>query len=519
MPGQLCEGEDSFHGCGVMTQFACNGSFRLKPGVRLIGEAGGGIVLRDSPLRALRVNRAGFAVLERCREGFSFGEHGDIEAGERGKSLAALLDRLCQTGLVEWLPPANHDEPFVTVVTAVYNRAREIGACLESLLSLDYPADKLEIIVVDDGSCDDTCGVVSGYDVKLISLPENRGQSAARNQGVREARGEIVAFTDSDCIAGPRWLKDLLPYFADGRNVLVGGYVASYYRESLLDRYEEVNSPLNMGEETVFGAGAESDFYVPTCNMLVRKDAYVQVGGLDEEMRVGEDVDLCWRLKEHGHRLVYVPKGVVSHKHRNRFLQGFMRRFQYGESEPVLYLNHASITKRYPRQPLGMALLVCCIAALLTQQILFIPAIVLIPLVESLFRKIRYERRMNVALTFRQVLRATLEKHYQLSLHLCRHVVRYYLLLMGLLVILFPQTACAVAGLILLPSLAQYLGKKPRLNFGIFLLFFLAEQAFYQAGVFRSCVNLRSFRPYRLVFSDVRRPAGSTMISRPQGLN
>ncbi len=501
-----------------MQHFAINGCFRLKPGVRLIGDAEGGIILRESPLRALRVNRSGFAVLERCREGFSFEEPTGPGTGLQGKSAAALLDRLCQTGLVEWIPPADHDQPFVSVVVAVYNRAHEIGACLESLLSLDYPPNGFEIIVVDDGSCDDTCNVVSGYDVKLIALPENRGQSAARNHGVREALGEIVAFVDSDCIVDPGWLKDLVPYFRDGRNVLVGGYVASFYRESLLDRYEEVNSPLNMGEETVVGAGAESDFYVPTCNMLVRKEAYVRVGGLNEQMRVGEDVDLCWRLKEHGFRLVYVPKGVVSHKHRNRLLEGFKRRFQYGESEPVLYLNHLSITKHYPWQPVSMVVLGCCIAALATLQILLIPAAALILLVESFVRKNRYQGLMNVTLSSGKVLRATLEKHFQLSLHLCRHVVRYYLPVMGVLVVVFPQSAPAVAGVILFPSLVQYFLKKPRLNFGAFLLFFLAEQAFYQAGVFRSCVNLRSFRPYRLVFTGVRRRAGSTIAckaSRP----
>jgi len=501
-----------------MTHFAINGRFTFKSGVRLIEDATGGVILREAPLRALRVNTSAFAILQRCRQGFSFQDANSAVTGLAGKSVVTLLDRLCQTGLLEWTPPDDHYEPFVSVIVAVYNRAHEIGACLESLLALDYSPSKLEIIVVDDGSNDDTRDVVSGYDVKLITQPENRGQSAARNRGVNMARGEIVAFVDSDCIADPGWLKGLVPYFQDGRNVLVGGYVASFYHESLLDRYEEVKSPLNMGEETVVGAGAGSDFYVPTCNMLVRRDKYVQVGGLDEQMRVGEDVDLCWRLKEHGYRLVYVPKGVVRHKHRNQILEGFKRRFQYGESEPVLYLTHGSIAKHYPWQPVCMIVLGACIAALVTQQVLFLPAIALVLLADSLLRKNRYERQMNVTLTLWQILRATLEKHFQLSYHLCHHVVRYYLLVMGVLAIIVPQIAPAVAGLILFPSLAQYFQKKPRLNFGAFLFFFLAEQAFYQAGVFWACLNLRSFRPYRLVFTGVRDGARNAVVckaSRP----
>ncbi len=500
-----------------MTNVEINGRFTFKPGVRLFADATGGLIFREAPLRALRVNRSAFKILQRCRDGLSLQDATTSGTGLTQQSVVTLLDRLCQIGLMEWIPPDDHDEPSISVIVAVYNRAYEIGACLESLLSLDYPPSKLEIIVVDDGSSDDTRRIVSGYDVKLISQPENRGQSAARNRGVRTARGEIVAFVDSDCIADPGWLKDLVPYFRDGRNVLVGGYVASYYSESLLDRYEEVKSPLNMGEETVVGVGAGSDFYVPTCNMLVRREEYLQVGGLNEDMRVGEDVDLCWRLKEHGSRLVYVPKGVVRHKHRNHLLECFKRRFQYGESEPMLYLTHGSIAKHYPWQPVCMIVLGGCITALLVQQFFLLPAVALVLLADTLLRKNRYGRQMNVTLTLRQVLRATLEKHFHLSYHLCHHVVRYYLLVMGVLAIIFPQVAPAVIGVILMPSLAQYFQKKPRLNFGAFLLFFLAEQAFYQTGVFWACLHLRSFRPYRLVFTGVRRQAPGAKNRRMQG--
>ncbi|MDQ7781751.1 MAG: mycofactocin biosynthesis glycosyltransferase MftF [Desulfomonilaceae bacterium] len=497
-----------------MTRVEIHGHFSLMPGVRLIGDAKGGVILRDDPLRAIRINGSAFEILEKCRQGFSFQDWNGSLSGSARTSMVKLLDRLCETGLMEWTPPEDPYEPSVSLIVAVYNRAGEIGACLDSLLSLEYPRSGLEIIVVDDGSRDGTCDVVSAYDVKLIVHPENRGQSAARNRGAKDARGDIIAFVDSDCIATPEWLRDLVPYFRDERNVLVGGYVASFYTESLLDRYEEVQSPLNMGEETVVGAGVESDFYVPTCNMLVRRDTYLEVGGLNEDMRVGEDVDLCWRLKEHGHRLVYVPKGVVRHKHRNRLLEGFTRRFQYGESEPELYLAHRSIAKHYPWQPLCMVVLGLCIAALVTREVLFLPAIAVMLIAEVFLRKDRYERLMNVTLTARQVLRAVAEKHVLLTDHLCRHVVRYYLPVLGALAIIIPQAVPVVIGVILLPSAAQYFRKKPRLNFGTFLLFFLAEQAFYQTGVLWACLRLRSFRPYRLVFTGVRGRPRSGMVCK-----
>jgi mycofactocin glycosyltransferase len=366
------------------------------------------------------------------------------------------------------------------------------------LLSLDYPVSKREIIVVDDASEDHTRAVVGQWDVNLIPLASNLGQSAARNRGAAAARGEIIACIDSDCTAEPSWLRDLVPYFQDSRNVLVGGFVDSFYRETRLDRYEEALSPLNMGQAALVGSGSASDFYVPTCNMLVRRDVYLQVGGLDETLRVGEDVDLCWRLKEKGYRLLYVPKGHVKHKHRNRFLATFRRRFDYGTSEPVLYAAHRDVVKRFPWQHSCMALLFTCVAGLLTEQILFVPIGCIVLLADTLFKRSSYKKQMDVALAFRTVFRATAEKHVHLLYHLSHHIVRYYLLVLVTLAILFKPLIPVVTVLLLFPALVQFFKKNPRIGFPWFLFFFAVEQIFYQVGVFWGSLRQRSFRPYRL---------------------
>ncbi len=475
------------------------GSFHLQPGTKLIPCGQGGIVFRSRPLRALKVNASAFDLLAGCRNGLSLNEE-TIGALVPLKSALSLFDRLCQADLLEWKPPDDKFEPFVSIVVAVYNRAGEIGACIESLLKLSYPRAKREIIVVDDGSTDDTSAVVSQYDVRLITQGENKGQSAARNAGVAEARGEIVAFIDSDCIAEPGWLHELVPYFKDSRNALVGGYVASFFRESCLDRYEEAKSPLNMGETMLTGSGEESDFYVPTCNMLIKKDVYLQAGGLDEGLRVGEDVDFCWKLKEKGFRLVYVPKGRVRHKHRNRFGETFKRRFDYGTSEPVLYARHKAIFKHYPLQPSCMAVFFLCAWGLIAQQPLIAPAAGLIFLWDVISKKRFYEERVGVDLTFRTMLRATAVRYFELFYHLTHHLVRYYVLLMIALAFLFVPIIPLIAALVLFPPLVQFFKKKPRLSFPVFVILFLVEQASYQMGAFWGCVKQRSFRIYRLVF-------------------
>ncbi len=498
-----------------MTDAIPQGRFFLRPGIRLIHGKNGGVLLQSAPLRALRLNAAAFEILTRCQTGFHPAECTSAGAGLPRESVFPFLDSLWQAGFLDWRPAAGAFEPCVSIVIPVYNRASEIGACLEALLALNYPPDKREIIVVDDGSTDETPAVVRNYRVKLIELFQNRGQSAARNVGAAAATGEIIAFIDSDCIADPDWLHELLPYFQDIRVALAGGYVDSFYQESWLDRYEEVQSPLNMGKEGAFGTSAASDFYVPTCNVLIRKNAYMKAGGLDEGLRLGEDVDLCWRLKGKGHRLLYVPRGRVRHKHRNRFWDIFTRRFDYGTSEAFLFTRHKQVRKKFPWKPAALGFLGLLCLCLLTGSPLLLPLAGLIWIGSSWHSKIQMQKKIGVLLRFRDLLGATLKEYLACAFYLSYHFVRYYLLLMIILALSFPGVAALLGTLILFPVTIEYLRKVPRLVFPLYLFFFLMEQAFYQMGVFWGCVKTRSYKPYHLVFTIPRQSTGSNRTGRP----
>jgi hypothetical protein len=102
------------------------------------------------------------------------------------------------------------DWPFVSIIVPVYNGSRSIDALLTSLLALDYPADRCEILIVDNKSTDDTCERVQRYPVTLLEETEIQSSYAARNRGIRAAKGGIIAFTDADCVADPDWLRNLL---------------------------------------------------------------------------------------------------------------------------------------------------------------------------------------------------------------------------------------------------------------------------------------------------------------------
>ncbi|MGC8660279.1 MAG: mycofactocin biosynthesis glycosyltransferase MftF [Desulfomonilaceae bacterium] len=482
-----------------------HGLYYLNSKVRLISLNGYGVIVKESPFRIFRVNMGAIRLLQKCRDGLDV--HSEVEFAKAGvsKALFPFLDRFVAAGVLEWVPSKNLKMKFVSVIVPVYNRAKDIRSCLESLSKVDYPRNALEIIVVDDNSSDETVETVKNYPVKLIVQRQNLGQSAARNAGVMAAKGEILAFIDSDCIAQPNWLRELLPHFDDPRNVLVGGYVDSYYKATALDRYEEANSALNMGAKSAVGFGKESDFYVPTCNMLVRREAYLKVGGLDDRMRVGEDVDLCWRLKAHGYRLVYVPTGRIAHKHRNRFFETFKRRYEYGVSEPVLYMKHQHIIKRFPVQPPGLAVLLAIILGSIERSFWSLPLAISVVLWDSLTNWRRYQKQIGMPLQLGKILRATIEKHSNYIFYLTRHLIRYYLLIMMVVAIIFPPVSLAVAILILFPSFVEFVRKRPQISFPVFLFYFLAEQAYYQAGVFASCVRENSFRPYRIRFRRSRK--------------
>ncbi|MGQ9920313.1 MAG: mycofactocin biosynthesis glycosyltransferase MftF [Desulfobacca sp.] len=471
------------------------GRLSLKPGYQLLPTPDGGVLLWRAPLRALRCNAAAFQLLQQCQEGFLIRPESSPPA-----PVCRFLDTLWQAKLLAWQPRVAADLPQISIIVPVFNRVQGIADCLQALLALAYPADKREIIVVDDGSQDGTPDQVRHYPVKLLALERNRGQAAARNIGAAAAQGEILAFIDSDCIADPQWLRELVPYFQDERVVLVGGYVAAYYQHSWLDRFEEVQSPLNMGREMILGVGASSDFYVPTCNVLIRKEAYRRVGGLNEQLRVGEDVDLCWRLKAQGHHLLYVPKGKVRHQHRDRFWQAFRRRFDYGTSEAFLFTKHRGVRKKFPWKPAEAVLALLWALLLLTGAWQLVVGVAAVWLGHAWQQRRLLQNKIGVALPWRLLLMATLKEELAWLFFGSYHLQRYYLVPLCLFIFLWPHAGVLVAVLVLLPLTLEYLRRRPRLPFVVYGTFFLAEQISYQMGVFWGCVKAWSFSPYHLNF-------------------
>lgn len=409
--------------------------------------------------------------------------------------LEIFLNGLVRKGFLEQEGssiPAQY--PYVSVIIPVRNRPGEIAACLQSLSWLDYPREKMEIIVIDDASDDNTPDVVSTFPVHLIPLKERRQASCCRNLAAQRAHGEILAFLDSDCVADPLWLRELIPAFSDPSNGAVGGTVDSYYNKKGLDCYEKVKSSLNMGSWPKSSREVNHCFYLPSCNLLVRRNLFVQLKGFRENMHVGEDVDFCWRLQDQGNHIEYRPVGTVYHRHRNTVGQFCARRFDYGTSEPLLQKSHNKRIKQFlfPLPAAGFWGVVLLSIILRSLPLLGLSGLVL--LTDSLITFSRI-RQKHIPLYVTYILWATFRGYCAFVYHCCAFVSRYYLLWALVVCIVSPVVAALMFGAHLVTGIGEYFIKKPRLGLLSFLLFFTVDQLSYQVGVWWGCLKRLCFSP------------------------
>jgi GT2 family glycosyltransferase len=220
--------------------------------------------------------------------------------------------------------------PRISVIVCTYNGEQTLRSCFEGLKRLDYPA--YEVIVVNDGSTDATAEITRSYGLRLIST-ENQGLANARNEGLRAATGEIVAYIDSDAYPDPHWLSHLAVSFMKSSHAGVGGpnipppdggHVAACV----------ANAP--GGPTHVLLSDREAE-HIPGCNMAFRKASLDVIGGFDPQFRVaGDDVDICWRLQDQGWTVGFSPGALVWHHRRDHVRAYLKQQNEYGKAEALL---------------------------------------------------------------------------------------------------------------------------------------------------------------------------------------
>jgi mycofactocin system glycosyltransferase len=299
---------------------------QLDPSTRVL--AGGAVVLGGQPARLLRLTPAGASLVCAWREGE------DVAGGAAGTRLAA---RLVSAGLAHPIPDAGEwTTADVAVVIPARDRAGLLAACLARL----GPAG--EIVVVDDGSADASAiaAVAVEGGARVVRHARPCGPAAARNTGAAASRAPFVAFLDSDTRALDGWLEALLGHLADPAVAAVAPRIAVPAGRGAVSAYEAVRSPLDLGEVPGLVGPGRRIAFVPAAALLVRRHALTAIGGFDPALRVGEDVDLVWRLVREGWAVRYEPSARVHHPHRARPAAWLTQRVAYGSSAGALARRH-----------------------------------------------------------------------------------------------------------------------------------------------------------------------------------
>ncbi len=253
-------------------------------------------------------------------------------------------------------------ERMVSVVVPAYNAEKTVEACLRSLLDQTVPSSDYEVLLVDDGSTDRTGALAQQFPIRYFHQ-ENRGPAAARNLGVENARGDIILFTDSDCVAKRDWVESMTRPFENGD---IGGVKGAYRTEQkgLVARFAQVEF-----EERyeLLNKHTYIDF-VDSYSAAFRTSDFLKAGGFDTSFprANNEDTELSYKLARMGCRMVFVPEAIVYHRHPDSIWKYFRLKFSRGYWRMVVYRRYPekmvkdSYTPQSLKLQILLAFLVCC---------------------------------------------------------------------------------------------------------------------------------------------------------------
>ncbi|MEV1025285.1 mycofactocin biosynthesis glycosyltransferase MftF [Streptomyces sp. NPDC050264] len=324
----------------AVRQSAPSGAPSLPPGFTVLLDArtkvldDGAALLGGAPTtRLLRLTPRARALLDGRRV---------LRVTEKERASAVLADRLLDLGLAhpvaDRLPTA--PDTRCTYVIPVRDRPQQLNRLLACI-----PQDSGEVIVVDDASHDRAAveAVAARHGARLIPLPRNVGPAGARNAGLRHVRTPFVVFVDSDIVLNEATVPTLLRHFSDPRVGVAVPRITGLHSPgsgglTWIGRYEHARSSLDLGERPALVHPGSFVSWASTACVVARTECLGD--GFDERMRVGEDVDLGWRVIERGWRMRYEPQATAAHEHRTDFRDWLTRKAFYGTGAHPLAERH-----------------------------------------------------------------------------------------------------------------------------------------------------------------------------------
>ena len=434
------------------------------------------VIAGGSPARLVRLTPAGRDALDAALSGRPGG----------GPAATRLIERLVAAGL---LHPVGGTESLrvgrVSFVLPIRDAARWLRPLIAAL------APEGEVIVVDDGSRDGSGAIARAEGARVMPNRGLPGPSGARNTGLAAARTELVAFVDGDVHPTAGWLRPLVPLFADGRVALAGPRVASAAGPSLVERYERSSSPLDLGAHPGLVGPGRRLTYLPSAALVARRAALLEVGGFDEDLRIGEDVDLVWRLVKRGRTVRYAPESVVEHRPRGSLVALAQQRYTYGRSAALLERRHPG----------------CASALQLTPQtaVIWLAAAALGPVAAaSAFAASTLSASLSTGGT-REVVALAADGHLRAGRHVARVLIREWLPGTALASLVSRRARRLALGALAVHGMASRAGDD-RLNPLVHVAVLALDATAYSAGLWRGVIGERSLGAVSV--RRMTRPAG-----------
>lgn len=249
--------------------------------------------------------------------------------------------------------------PSVSLIIASYQRPQQLVECLANLEMLDYPRERLEIIVIDDGSTPPYAPLLQDLSERLPLLmlrQKNGGPSVARNAGASHSSGELLAFTDDDCYPRPDWLKILVVRQQQVPEAMIGGYTMNGLVEN---PYASASQRLIDILYAHYNADPQQARFFTGNNMLMRRVDFEAVGGFSPLFRqaAAEDRNICARWLASGRPLIYVPEAQILHRH-NLNLRKFWRQHMLYARGAIRFQRSLTVEELPRRFEVGLHLLI-----------------------------------------------------------------------------------------------------------------------------------------------------------------
>jgi glycosyltransferase involved in cell wall biosynthesis len=222
------------------------------------------------------------------------------------------------------------DLPIFSIIIPTYERHAQLATCLQSLTRLDYPLEKFEVIVVDDGGVRSLEGVIEEFrgrlDVRLFTQ-KNTGPAGARNYGAAQARGKFLAFTDDDCEPDNAWLRALSSYFDRTPERLIGGRTLNALS---LNPYSETSQMIIEVVYAHFNADPNDARFFASNNFALSAECFREMKGFNKSFATSEDREFCDRWLARGFSMTYAPEATIHHAHDLTLSALWRQHFAYG---------------------------------------------------------------------------------------------------------------------------------------------------------------------------------------------